>query len=408
MKTIFTFAFAADAYASEVVQSSSSDFNDENDFALLLLASAPFIVLPLSPAPNINNIASAATTANAEVAALPLLLDSHVKAESAFVEISKLMPDVISLDALESQANYSANASTSPAFAPTPGLCASNGNFEAASHKLTSDFAVEVESRDAEQATPNAPNDRELAASFSQFASAHQPRENTHTFFTTIIKSVFAGDTSHASDDVQQASDSSPALPDNFADDMKGDITSDAANDITSDVTRNITSDVTSNVTSFSNQTGGFSSTAPEAIFNQAVAPLVALAESLARRETRVVRLHLRPEDFGRLEISLTRHADGSLNAQLGTENRLAHQTLVAGIAELRTHLEQLGIVFEDLSVTINTNSDASNRDAQTQHQTETAPRLMLSTSIEAATNTAIITNHITNHDDTKVISLRA
>ncbi len=86
-------------------------------------------------------------------------------------------------------------------------------------------------------------------------------------------------------------------------------------------------------------------------IIAQTVSPLVALAESLQRRESRTIRLRLRPEELGEVELQVTREAGGRLSVQLSAERDAARDTLTNGLTQLRDSLERAGVAIERLEV---------------------------------------------------------
>lgn len=86
-------------------------------------------------------------------------------------------------------------------------------------------------------------------------------------------------------------------------------------------------------------------------IITQSLGPLVALAESLARRESRTLRVRLRPEELGEVELQVTRDAQGRLSAQLAAAQETARDALAHGLGHLRAALERAGIAFERLEV---------------------------------------------------------
>jgi flagellar hook-length control protein FliK len=86
-------------------------------------------------------------------------------------------------------------------------------------------------------------------------------------------------------------------------------------------------------------------------IITQSLGPLIALAESLARRESRTLRVRLRPEELGEVELQVTRDAQGRLSAHLAAAQETARDALAHGLGHLRAALERAGIAFERLEV---------------------------------------------------------
>lgn len=89
------------------------------------------------------------------------------------------------------------------------------------------------------------------------------------------------------------------------------------------------------------------------AIARQIISPMLELARDLAKRETRTLRLQLRPEKFGQINLQITRGGDGRLSAQLAANLTGTQQALADGINHLRDTLEQSGLAIDRLEVNL-------------------------------------------------------
>lgn len=82
-----------------------------------------------------------------------------------------------------------------------------------------------------------------------------------------------------------------------------------------------------------------------------AAAQIVESAERLAPQQERAVRLRLRPEELGAVEMLLTRDAEGRLSARLTVETDAALQVVNEGLGSLRESLERAGVAIDRLDV---------------------------------------------------------
>lgn len=89
------------------------------------------------------------------------------------------------------------------------------------------------------------------------------------------------------------------------------------------------------------------------AIAKQIISPLLEMARDLTKRETRSLRLQLRPDEFGQINLQITRGSDGRLSAQLAADLSGTQQALAGGIEHLRQTLEHAGLVIDRLEVNL-------------------------------------------------------
>jgi flagellar hook-length control protein FliK len=86
-------------------------------------------------------------------------------------------------------------------------------------------------------------------------------------------------------------------------------------------------------------------------ILKQTLSPIVMAAQSLAPRETRNINLRLQPADFGQVDITLSRNANGQLHARFSADNDIARAALKSGMTDLKQLLQGAGLSIERLEV---------------------------------------------------------
>jgi hypothetical protein len=87
------------------------------------------------------------------------------------------------------------------------------------------------------------------------------------------------------------------------------------------------------------------------AILKQTLSPIVLAAQSLAPRETRSINLRLQPADFGQVDITLSRSANGQLHARFSADNDIARAALNSGMTDLKQLLQGAGLSIDRLEV---------------------------------------------------------
>ncbi|HEY6803266.1 MAG TPA: flagellar hook-length control protein FliK [Pyrinomonadaceae bacterium] len=124
---------------------------------------------------------------------------------------------------------------------------------------------------------------------------------------------------------------------------------------------------------------------------NETIAPQVAnqiaeLAANTQPRQQRSVRLRLRPEELGQVDIQLSRDAAGKVSAQVVVERDSARAALSQSLPQLRETLERAGLQVDRLNVSSDSSSFAGNaRDnQQTTHQSNRSSYLT-----DTSTNTS-------------------
>ena len=111
---------------------------------------------------------------------------------------------------------------------------------------------------------------------------------------------------------------------------------------------------------------------APQLI-NQTVRPIIELAERISRRETRSLRFSLNPEKLGRVEVEVTRDAEGHLSARFTAEQVESGHALAQGISHLRETLEQAGLHVDRLEV-VTTPQLHAGASGHSEHQPHSQP----------------------------------
>jgi flagellar hook-length control protein FliK len=95
-------------------------------------------------------------------------------------------------------------------------------------------------------------------------------------------------------------------------------------------------------------------------VTRQLAEPLIAASAELAPNEPRTIRLKLRPETLGEVEIVLTHDASGQYHAQMTTEREQTTHVLRSQLGQLREALEQAGLQVGQLDITTSTGSTSS------------------------------------------------
>ncbi len=89
-----------------------------------------------------------------------------------------------------------------------------------------------------------------------------------------------------------------------------------------------------------------------EPLVKQTIPPVLELAQRLDAPATRSLRLQLNPAELGRVEVEVTRDAEGQISAVLKVEQAETARTLTHSLGQLRESLERAGVVVEQLHVT--------------------------------------------------------
>jgi flagellar hook-length control protein FliK len=93
------------------------------------------------------------------------------------------------------------------------------------------------------------------------------------------------------------------------------------------------------------------SSGSANSIQSQTINQIIAQAENLPGREMKSVRLRLRPEELGQIDIQLSRDAAGKISAHITAERESARGTLSRSIDQLRETLLRAGLTVDKLQI---------------------------------------------------------
>jgi flagellar hook-length control protein FliK len=114
--------------------------------------------------------------------------------------------------------------------------------------------------------------------------------------------------------------------------------------------------------------------TVKELVTPQVANQLVDLAAATQPRQQRTVRLRLRPEELGQVDVQLSRDSAGKVSAQVVVERDSARSALTQSLPQLREALERAGLQVDRLTVSSDASSFAgSSRDNR--QSTNDSPR---------------------------------
>jgi hypothetical protein len=144
--------------------------------------------------------------------------------------------------------------------------------------------------------------------------------------------------------------------------------------------------------------------TVQETVAPQVANQLAELAANTQPRQQRSVRLRLRPEELGQVDIQLSRDSAGKVSAQVVVERDSARAALSQSLPQLRETLERAGLQVDRLNVSSDSSSFAGNaRDnRQTAHESNRSSYL---TGSSANTSETQSKERVRDH---KLISLSA
>lgn len=83
----------------------------------------------------------------------------------------------------------------------------------------------------------------------------------------------------------------------------------------------------------------------------QTISQIIAQAENIPALQTRSLRLRLRPEELGQIDIQLTRDAQGRISAHISAERETAREVLSQSLHQLREMLSRGGLTVDKLQV---------------------------------------------------------
>lgn len=123
------------------------------------------------------------------------------------------------------------------------------------------------------------------------------------------------------------------------------------------------------NNVSFASVAAELADASPDSPVAQSISHILALAETLSVRQIRTIRLRLKPEELGGVEIQLKRDAQGRISAHLTAERETARQSLSQSLGQLRETLERAGLTVDRLQVRAETSQLRGNNNDQARSQ---------------------------------------
>ena len=126
--------------------------------------------------------------------------------------------------------------------------------------------------------------------------------------------------------------------------------------------------------------------TVKEIVSPQVANQIAELASTTQPRQQRSVRLRLRPEELGQVDIQLSRDSAGKVSAHVVVEREAARTALAQSLPQLRAALERAGLSVDSLNVSSDTSSfSGTSRD----HSQSTDESHRSSSSNQSSTNTS-------------------
>ena len=137
----------------------------------------------------------------------------------------------------------------------------------------------------------------------------------------------------------------------------------------------------------------------------QTMGQIISQAEGLAGHEVRSVRLRLRPEELGQIDIQLSRDAAGRVSAHITAERESARAVLSRSVDQLRETLSRAGLTVDQLQISAEPGLFAGHResaDAQStgRESTTAVASLLTANEVEAGGQPRA--------EEEKLLSLRA
>jgi flagellar hook-length control protein FliK len=140
-------------------------------------------------------------------------------------------------------------------------------------------------------------------------------------------------------------------------------------------------------------------------IQSQAINQIIAQAEFLQGHQTRSLRLRLRPEELGQIDIQLSRDAAGRISGHIYAEREAARGTLSRSLDELRETLTRAGITIDKLQISAHPGLSNGNREA---HDAPSNTRASSSTVANLLTENETESDRQHSAETERLLSLRA
>lgn len=151
-----------------------------------------------------------------------------------------------------------------------------------------------------------------------------------------------------------------------------------------------------------------FTKAAVQPLVQQTVEPVLELAKNASPDETRMLRFTLNPAEMGRVEVEVTRDANGRVSASLTAEQADTAQALTHGIGQLRESLERAGLVVEQLQVTTQTQSQTAQQFGQQTGQQPSQQHAPHNLKADSLPPDPLIADGTTPASENKLLSLHA
>lgn len=157
---------------------------------------------------------------------------------------------------------------------------------------------------------------------------------------------------------------------------------------------------------SFSVQLANSKANTPAALISSQLSQqMIEIAETTTQHKTKSVRISLRPEELGQVDVQLSRDAAGKVSAQMLVERESTRVALSQSLQQLRETLERAGITVDRLQVSSETSSFAGNTRDAYQRSNDENPRSRFGQSESLTTNETLPKERVRDH---KLLSLSA
>jgi hypothetical protein len=146
----------------------------------------------------------------------------------------------------------------------------------------------------------------------------------------------------------------------------------------------------------------------PDSPVAQAATQIVELAEVTPPKQSKTVRLRLRPEELGQVDVQLSRDAQGRISAQLTVEHETARTMLAQSLEQLRDSLQRAGLDVDRLQVRAEVSSFSSGHSSDPRAQEESRGVYPQSSPGNSSSSTETHAQQVKRVNDHKLISLSA
>jgi flagellar hook-length control protein FliK len=137
----------------------------------------------------------------------------------------------------------------------------------------------------------------------------------------------------------------------------------------------------------------------------QLTKPVLETINTIPPKQTRSIRIRLRPEELGQVDVQLSRDAAGKVSAQMLVERENARQILAQTLPQLKLALEQAGLVVDQLHVSSDSSAFTGGARNQERQPAEDNSRAAFVQSNQASTSNVSAHDQVRDH---KLLSLNA